>query len=241
MITSLNRGLWLALALALVTVVVRLAFERRARLLIATTVSAVVAVVALAVTPLGATVAHRFESPNSNQGRAELAARGFTSTLASPVVSFGTTRDVQGSLTSIAGGATSSCPRCSPPSFGTQGQLFLITFAQGFVGGAFYLAFVLLMLVRGFRIRGPDVTMASAILVMHLSTLAIYSADNLAILPIFLSLGVIGRELELAGRPVQPGSLGCGARSAHGRASRWRRWHSACSAASSGTSPSRHR
>ena len=200
-ITSLNRGLWLALALALVTVVVRLAFERRARLLIATTVSAVVAVVALAVTPLGATVAHRFESPNSNQGRAELAARGFTSTLASPVVGFGTTRDVQGSLTSIAGGATSSCPRCSPPSFGTQGQLFLITFAQGFVGGAFYLAFVLLMLVRGFRIRGPDVTMASAILVMHLSTLAIYSADNLAILPIFLSLGVIGRELELRRAP----------------------------------------
>ena len=196
-ITSLNRGLWLALALALLTVVVRLAFERRTRLLIVTTVSAVVAVVALAVTPLGTTVAHRLDSPNSNQGRAELATRGFTSTLASPVVGFGTTRDVQGSLTSIAGGATSSCPRCSPPSFGTQGQLFLVTFAQGFVGGVFYLAFVLLILVRGFRIRGPDVTMASAILVMHLSTLAVYSADNLAILPIFLSLGVIGRELEL--------------------------------------------
>jgi capsular polysaccharide biosynthesis protein/Mrp family chromosome partitioning ATPase len=196
-VTSLNRGLWLALALALLTVVVRLAFDRRARLLILTTVSAVVAVVALAVTPLGATVSHRLDSPNSNQGRSELAIRGFTSTLASPVVGYGTTRDVQGSLSSIAGGATTSCPRCSPPSFGTQGQLFLITFAQGFVGGVFYLAFVLLMLVRGFRIRGPDVTMASAILVMHLSTLAVYSADNLAILPIFLSLGVIGRELEL--------------------------------------------
>jgi capsular polysaccharide biosynthesis protein/Mrp family chromosome partitioning ATPase len=196
-ITSLNRGLWVALALALLTVVVRLAFERRAGLLIATTVSAVVAIVALAVTPLGDTVSHRLHAPNSNQGRAELATRGFTSTLASPVVGFGTTRDVQGSLTSIAGGATSTCPRCSPPSFGTQGQLFLITFAQGFVGGAFYLAFVLLMLVRGFRIRGPDVTMASAILVMHVATLAVYSADNLAILPIFLSLGVIGRELEL--------------------------------------------
>ncbi len=197
-ITSLNRGLWLALAAAVVTVVIRLAFERRAGLLIAMVGAVAVAVVLLAVTPLSGVISARLASDhNSNQGRTELATRGFTSTLASPVVGYGTARSVQGSLVSIAGGATSTCPRCSPPSFGTQGQLFLVTFTTGYVGGAFYIGFVLLMLIRGSRIRGPDVTMASAILVMHLSTMIVYSADNLAILPIFLALGVIGRELQL--------------------------------------------
>ncbi len=202
-ITSLNRGLWLALAMAMATVVVRLALERRTGLLIGTTAVAVVAVVLLAITPLSGLVSQRLDSPNSNKGRTELATRGFVSTLSSPIVGYGTTRDVQGSLTSIAGGATASCPRCSPPSFGTQGQLFLITFATGYVGGFFYLAFLILMLVRGFRIRGPDVTMACAILVMHLSTMAVYSADNLAILPIFLALGTIGRELQQRGVPAR--------------------------------------
>ena len=202
-ITSLNRGLWLALAMAMLTVVVRLAFERRAGLLIGTVGAVVAVVVLLAVTPLSGLISQRLDSPNSNKGRTELATRGFVSTLSSPIVGYGTTRKVQGSLTSIAGGATASCPRCSPPSFGTQGQLFLITFAAGYVGGFFYLAFLLLMLVRGFRIRGPDVTMACAILVMHLSTVVVYSADNLAILPIFLALGTIGRELQLRGVPAR--------------------------------------
>ncbi|MGA8248205.1 MAG: hypothetical protein WB797_14975, partial [Nocardioides sp.] len=197
-ITSLNRGLWLALAAAVVTVVIRLAFERQAGLLIGTVGAIAVAAVLLAVTPLSGVISARLASDhNSNQGRVELATRGFTSTLASPVVGYGTARNVQGSLVSIAGGATSSCPRCSPPSFGTQGQLYLVTFTTGYVGGAFYIGFVLLMLLRASRIRGPDVTMASAILVMHLVTMIVYSADNLAILPIFLALGVIGHELRL--------------------------------------------
>jgi len=203
-IISLNRGLWVALGVAAVVLVVRAAMAGNARFvgLIAAGVGVLALVILLS--PLRVIVADRLSSPNSNAGRSELASRGFASTLSSPIVGFGTTRNVQGSLTSIAGGSTPDCPRCGSPSFGTQGQVFLTTFAQGYVGAAFYVGFLGIVLVRAARRRGTVVTMALSVLAMHGATLSVYSADNLAVLPIFAATGILWREAdgEWAGVPL---------------------------------------
>jgi len=195
-VMSLNRGLWIGLGVATVVVVIRAAMAGNARLVAVLGLGVTLLAVVIALSPLHAIVTDRLSSPNSNAGRSELASRGFASTLESPVVGFGTTRDVQGSLSSIAGGSTPDCPRCGAPSFGTQGQVFLTTFAQGYVGAAFYLGFLGLVLVRSVRRRGATVTMALGVVAMHGATLFVYSADNLAILPIFAATGILWRAAD---------------------------------------------
>lgn len=201
-VESLNRGLWLALALALVVLAVRALVAGNARVLLPIGVGVALLAVVVVLSPLRTTLADRFSSPNSNEGRGELASRGFDSTLSSPIVGFGTTRDVQGSLSSIAGGSTPTCPRCGAPSFGTQGQIFLTTFAQGYVGAAFYLGFLLLVVARAARSPGPAVTMALCVLTMHAATLSVYSADNLAVVPIFAAAGVLWSAADAAWQGV---------------------------------------
>lgn len=199
-VMSLNRGLWLALGVMFVLLLVRAATGGNVRLLVGALLVPLILLGVIVATPLRDAIANRFSSPNSNDGRTELALRGFASVNSSPVVGFGTPRPVQGSLSSIAGGATASCPRCQPPALGTQGQIYLTTFSDGWVGGAFYLVFLLVLLGRGLRRRGPETGMALAVLVAHLSTQLVYSADNLAILPIFAACGVLGRRR--AGDPL---------------------------------------
>lgn len=195
-IASLNRGLWVALGVAGLVLVIRAVMAGNVRIVIVLGIGGAILGMVIALSPLGVMVADRLSSPNSNQGRSALASRGFASTNASPIVGFGTTRNVQGSLTSIAGGSTPSCPRCGAPSFGTQGQIFLTTFAQGYVGAAFYLGFLLLVLVRSFRRPGSTVTMALCVLAMHGATMSVYSADNLAVIPIFAAAGVLWRVAD---------------------------------------------
>lgn len=193
-VVSLNRGLWVALAVMFLLVVVRAATAGNLRLLLGAVLVPLVLLGVVFATPLRDTIAARFSTPNSDAGRTELAARGFASVMSSPVVGFGTPRAVQGSLSSIAAGATATCPRCQPPALGTQGQIYLTTFSDGWVGAAFYLAFLLVLLGRGLRRRGPETTMALGVLVAHLSTQFVYSADNLAVLPIFAACGMLGRR-----------------------------------------------
>ncbi|GAB3858927.1 hypothetical protein GCM10028801_19550 [Nocardioides maradonensis] len=195
-VESLNRGLWLALGVAVVVLAARALSVGNTRVVLGLALGLGLVVVVVLLSPLRTTIADRFSSPNSNDSRSELASREFASTLSSPLVGFGTTRDVQGSLTSIAGGSTPECPRCGAPSFGTQGQIFLTTFAQGYGGAAFYLVFLLLLAVRAARRRGGMVTMALCVLGMHAATLSVYSADNLAVLAIFAAAGVLWRAAD---------------------------------------------
>ena len=71
----------------------------------------------------------------------------------SPVVGFGSTRDVQGSFASIAGASTPDCPRCGVPPLGTQGHIWQLIFSQGFVGLGLFLTFFGMALARCWRCR----------------------------------------------------------------------------------------
>lgn len=195
-VLSLNRGLWVALAAAAVVVAIRAAIAGQLRVIASLAFGAVVVAAVLAASPLGASVSQRLSGhePTSAHTRSQLASVTLTSVRhESPLLGFGATRDVQGNFVSIAGAATTTCRRCSPPALGTQGQLLLVTFTQGFLGAVLYFGFLLLQFARHMATPSKFATAGLAVLVGHFVTSPIYSADNLAILPIFAAVALLWR------------------------------------------------
>lgn len=194
-ITSLNRTLWAAVVAMVLYAVLHLARHGRVRIVVVLGVVLAVAATALALSPLGQLVVERFANPHSDEGRANLGLLALQSTWeGSPVVGFGTTRDVAGNFTSIAGGATEACPRCSPPPLGTQGQLWLLAFGSGFVALGLYVAFFAGALLRHFRDPSPHSLAAQASLVSIFVTMPFYAAVHSAIVVALLSVAVLHRE-----------------------------------------------
>jgi hypothetical protein len=203
-IFSLNRGLWSALLAAAFFVALHSALAGRLRQMVALVVAVGVVTLVVSFSPLRSTIDQRLngEGPKSNVGRNNLISLSTTSMLTtSPVVGFGTTRNVQGSFTSIAGGATTDCPRCSPPALGTQGQFSLVTFTQGVGGAIFYFGFLLYHFIRNLWRRTALALAGMSVLLMHFVTSLVYGADNLAIFAILGAVALLARDqLEEKGR-----------------------------------------
>lgn len=138
---SLNRGLWIGLAVVAVWLAVRLALRGRFTALLAVAGVAAVLVAALAVSPLGAMVRQRLDQGHSDGIRAYLAQRALAGMLESPVIGFGSTRSTLGGRHSIAVGPTPDCERCGGFTVGGNGQLWQLLFAHGALGTAAYLGF----------------------------------------------------------------------------------------------------
>ncbi|MBS4752887.1 hypothetical protein KG112_08720 [Nocardioides sp. zg-ZUI104] len=194
-VASLNRGLWLTLAVSGIGVLVLLSLRHRHAAL-AALVGVVLALgVLLPSTSLGDTVASRLENPHSNERRGQLVEATVNSmTQGSPVVGFGGTRDVQGSFASIAGGSTPECPACGVPPLGTQGQLWLVLFSQGWLGGLFFLTFFLLTLTRTWRCRTTNEAAATFAMGTFLVQLAIYDTLGLSQLMVMVAVALVWRE-----------------------------------------------
>ena len=194
-IFSLNRGLWLGLiamagyAIIWVTVRGRLGAA-------ATLVGAAVVVAGIVIlSPLGHEVQERIASPHSNTGRAHLASLTVESTLeGSPVIGFGAPRSVQGNFFSIAGGATPTCPQCSPPQLGTQGHLLLLVFAHGFFGALWFLGFVYYRFFRGLRDPSPDAMAYTAVGVFFTAVMPVYDLVSAPLITVMLALGLLWRR-----------------------------------------------
>ncbi|WP_394350420.1 ligase [Nocardiopsis quinghaiensis] len=138
---SLNRALWAGLALSLAyTAAVAL---RRGRVLLVGACSAavLVALLALAASPLADVVRARVDNPHSDDGRASSNAASLEAAGLSPVMGWGTTRESMGSSDSIAVGPTPECPDCGQHVIGNAGQLWMTLISSGWVGTAFLLAF----------------------------------------------------------------------------------------------------
>ncbi len=194
-VLSLNRGLWLALAGGALGVLVLLALRRRTGALVGLTAAVLVCGVAITSTPLGATVASRLDNPHSNDRRSQLVVATVDSmTAGSPVVGYGGTRDVEGTFTSIAGGATAECPACGVPPLGTQGQLWLVLFSQGWVGAFLFLAFFVLALRRTWRCRTVNETVATFVLAIFLLQLTVYDTLGLPMMVVMVAIALVERE-----------------------------------------------
>ena len=192
---SLNRGLWGSLALGAFGLAVLAASKGRPALLggfLAT--GALVAAVVLA-TPLGSLVTDRLDNQHSNSRRGELLTLTTESvTQGSPVLGFGSTRDVQGSFASITGASTPDCPACGVPPLGTQGQLWTVLFSQGWPGLVFFGSFVVLALVRSARCRTVNETVCTFVGAFFLLQLPIYDTLGLPMVILMLAIGLVARE-----------------------------------------------
>lgn len=138
---SLDRGLWLALVVAVCYLAVRLA--ARGRLGLLGMLGAGLALVAFLVvaTPLSSLISQRANHTEDDAVRTSMSLIAIRDAAASPIIGFGDTRHEQGSVNSIAVGPTANCPKCGYGSVGGNGQFWLLLVTNGFVGTIFYLAF----------------------------------------------------------------------------------------------------
>ena len=192
---SINRGMWGALVAMAIFVAVRAALTRRPGLVVAIVASMTAVALVVMISPLGTIVALRFTNEGSEGGRTSLGSLAVESvSKTSPIVGLGSTRDVQGNFNSISGGATAQCPACSPPSLGTQGQLWLVVFSQGLVGLALFAVFFALMFFRSLRVRSPIVTMGLSVMVAWGLTLPVYNSLGVGMLVVMIAVGLLTRE-----------------------------------------------
>ncbi|KRF13762.1 hypothetical protein ASG90_13050 [Nocardioides sp. Soil797] len=205
-IQSQNRGLWLALTLMALFVLVRTLVH--GGLIKAMPIVATIAVVlgVLFLTPLKGVIVDRLTGEaGSNDGRVSLGAMSIETVVdRAPLTGLGTTRNVQGSFTSIAVGSSDFCPLCSPPALGTQGQLWLVTFSQGLLGFAFYAGFLLFHFLSRLRHPSAKTTAALCVLIGHFATMPFYNAIGPALLMIGLAVAVLASEREEALSPDHP-------------------------------------
>lgn len=194
-ISSLNRGVWIAVVAVVGLAIVQAALQGRFKAIVVSALLICSAVVLLIFSPLGDVVSGRLDNGVSDEVRGNLAWTAVESAaVGSPIVGFGTTRDVAGTFSSIAGGATDLCPRCEAPPLGTHGQLWLVTFGAGFIGALLYVWFILSQFVRSAKVRSTCARAASASLLLLIVTLPFYNSVGIPLYLGLLGVGLLARE-----------------------------------------------
>ena len=192
-IHSLNRGLWLGLAVTVAYVTVRLV-RRRRRLAMRVLVATLAVVALVGATPLGALVSQRLEYGRSNAVRLFLVNRALDGLAESPLIGFGTTRDTVGGRTSITVGESPDCPRCGNFTVGGNGQLWQLLFAHGLVGTVGYVVFFGYGLWR-FRRDDSAIGIAGcAALVASFAAMLWYNSLVTPLAFLFLGYGLLWRN-----------------------------------------------
>lgn len=145
-VISVNRGLWIALAVAFLYAAFRVPANRTRVLSIAAVGAAVAAVLVLA-TPLHSLVRARVHgsATNSNATRASLYHQAIQSVEQSPLVGYGSPRPANTAVGTAYQNAHT----------GTQGQFFLVLFSHGIPGAVLYFGWFVLVLVRTRRKPSP--------------------------------------------------------------------------------------
>ncbi|WP_185444437.1 hypothetical protein [Kribbella qitaiheensis] len=191
---SLNRGLWGVLVIGMLYAVVQVIRLRGFNAVAWLAPVGVLMVVGALLSPLPTMVSERFAHQHSNERRGELAVKTIESTVkGSPLIGFGNTRDVEGSFGSIAGGATLGCPACAVPPFGTQGHLWLVIFAQGFLGTIVFLAFFVIRFARHVRSRDPVAMIGVALIIFFLIEIFVYDTLGAPLFTLMIALALMWR------------------------------------------------
>jgi hypothetical protein len=212
---SLNRGVWMGLGLSLLVAAVRIARRGRMGVLAALAAAMTVASIVFAVSPLATLAQERVEAGHSNDVRTSLAEDAVSSAVGSPVVGYGSTRATLGSGESIAVGRSADCPKCGNFDIGSTGQLWLVLIAQGVVGAAFYVSFLLYTVWthrRDHSVLGIAGTLVVALEVFYSF---FYTALTIPLAVTLLTVGLLSRNAEqraggrgLVQRPPYPGRFG---------------------------------
>ena len=197
-VLSLNRGLWVCLAVSAFVTFLWIAARNPRRALVGVLVAAVIGVGVVA-SPLGAVFAGRFQSNHANASRSFIAQRAIQGGLDAPIIGWGGPRLAEGNPSSRTEGASASCPKCSPPSIGTHGQAWLVLFSQGVLGLLLFVSFFVTWL---WRLRRPP-TFYHLVLLMTvvswLVQLAFYPGVPMGIHMVFFAIGLASRDVTPPG------------------------------------------
>jgi hypothetical protein len=206
-VDSLNRGLWVGLGLCFAWVVFRQVCAGRLRALLAALVLGAIGVTVLASTSLGGTIALRIANPHSNERRQDTAMTVISTTAhTSPLLGFGSTRQMIGNFTSLAGGGSANCFQCAAPPLGTQGFMWGLIFMTGFVGAALFVGFLLWHVVINAVRAGPLALAVSTSLLGGIFYFFFYDSLDVPLLIIFVGLALSAREFEPPDDAALPGA-----------------------------------
>jgi O-antigen ligase len=191
---SLNRGVWIGLGLVLLVTVVRLAARGRRTALAALGLTLCVSAVVVVASPLTSVIQSRLDNPHSNSIRTFTTEQTLEAVAHSPVLGLGSTRAALGSSNSIAVGETPSCQRCGNPVLGSNGQIWLVLIAQGYVGVVLFTGFFAFSVwhFRGDRTPTGDAALLGAGLPLFF--MFIYNAVTVPLIIAFLSIAVLWRN-----------------------------------------------
>lgn len=173
---SFDRGLWLAIGVAVVYLAVRFALQGRFALLRAICVAFLVGVVVYFASPAHTLVSQRLANATSDSARISLSILSTKDAVASPIIGWGDTRRELGGTKSIAVGRTSKCSSCGQRSAGSNGQLWLLLISTGFVGTFLYLWFFGYGIWRYWRDTTPYGLTGVLVLLLGLVFMFVYDA-----------------------------------------------------------------
>lgn len=191
-IFSANRGLWIALTVALVYYAARKAFRGKMGPVFVLFGVVILVAVALLTTPAGTLVENRINgSGDSNEARSELYVDAWKGALDSPLIGNGVPRPT-------------NYYKNSPP-VGTHGLIWYLMFIHGFVGMALFLAWIGTEVFRSGRVRTTGAWWPHLALVISLVEVPYYG-----LLPHVMLIGIAagiahrtarqGRELQAVDR-----------------------------------------
>ena len=195
-VLSVNRGVWVAVMLAAGYVAIRFAVRGRAGALVGMACVAAIVGALMLATPLSTVVTERVGNPHSDQVRSWLSELSLDAAVSSPVLGYGTTRDTVGSQQSIAVGQSPECPQCGNRVVGSTGHLWLLLISQGLVGTALYVGFFVRSLWAYRHDHSAIGVAGTLVILMSLFYLGVYSALNVPLLIVLLSVGLLWRNAE---------------------------------------------
>jgi hypothetical protein len=196
-VVSLNRGLWIGVAVLVVFVACRYVLLGKIWIIAAVAMAGAGLGVALIASPLGDVVSARLDNGKSNGVRSFLVERALDGAVHSPVIGYGSTRNTIGGRNSITVGESAGCERCGNFTVGGNGQLWQLLYAHGAVGTAGYLGFFAYGLWRFRRDHSAIGIAASGAIVTSFSAMLWYNSLATPLAFMVLAYALLWRnELE---------------------------------------------
>ena len=198
-VISINRGLWIALGVALVFVTVKMTATGRSRVLLAVLGLCTVVAAVIVLSPLGGIIHERLTSQrNSNGTRSTLYQEAFSGVGRSPLFGFGSPR---ASAYTSAGNA----------HVGTQGQFYLVLFSHGIPAMLCYLGWFLFTSLHALRRKRVDTILWNCVILMSFTEMMVYDFLPVTMYVVMIACGLLWRERRLepapAMRPESPINL----------------------------------
>jgi hypothetical protein len=193
-IYSLNRGMWIGIAIGLLYLIIRLAARGRTLPAVIVFGSAAIIGIIVLTTPLAGVIVGRINTPDSNAGRAEINAAAIVAAKSSPIIGYGGQDSLIGSGRSIAIGPSSTCAQCGSRDIGSDGQLWLMLMTEGFVGAGLYIGFFLRF---GWRYRRDPswIGLAGGVtVILSLWFMTVYTALELPLMIVMITLALWWRN-----------------------------------------------